>query len=184
MKNKNKIRLFLSFFIILNIVIVLFLLLPLFKNLKENSNNLINTRNEEFLFDGQINKLNEFKQNRDMYKNNFQKLEQILVDSKNPIYLIESIENMAKESNVLLDITLMSNLNKKLESDYWPSLFLQINSLGDLANTMKFLAKLENSSYLISVQNLKLSKNESTAKLKSKLDSEIKASYLVKVFTN
>lgn len=183
MKSKNKIYLDLAFFSVVNLLAIMFFVWPLFNDIRGKSNDLINLKNEEFSFKEQINKLNEFNENKDNYKSNFEKAEQMLADSKNPILLIKSIENIADQSGVSLNISLSSALDKKLDKDYWSSISFQIISVGSFANTLNFLTKLENAPYLISLESLKINKNESVIKSKNNLNLNVKADYLVKIFT-
>ncbi len=180
---KNKIYLILLLFVIINLLITLFFIWPLIEDVSKQSGKLIETNNKVFTFNEQIKRLDDFYSNKDAYINNFQFADQMLVDAKNPILIIKFIENTALQSDVSLDISLIPNSNNKINGDSWPSIQFQVTSIGSFANTLKFLNKLENAPYLISIQDLKISENEDITKSKNNSEVKIKTVYQIKVFT-
>jgi len=164
-------------FIVIYLAVILFFVWSLIKDIKNESLNLVMQKNEEFSFKEQMFFLEKFNQEI------FLKYEEALIDSKNPIILIKFLENTAKESNVTLDILLTPSLAQKIGTDIWPSISMQIKFSGSFQNTLKFINKLENSPYFLSIESLKMNKSEEKVKVKNITSIIIKTDCLLKIFT-
>jgi hypothetical protein len=134
MKTKSKIYINISLFVAIAIVIIMFFVWPLFGDIKKDSVDLINQKNEVFSFEEQMIELKEFSQNKKYYQDNFLTAESMFIDYKNPIVLIKFLEDIAKDSNVDLNISLSSSSIQKVEKDVWSSIFFQVNFSGSLAS--------------------------------------------------
>src|SRR3989339_332265 len=154
-------------FIVIYLAVILFFVWSLIKDIKNESLNLVMQKNEEFSFKEQMFFLEKFNQEKVAYQEIFLKYEEALIDSKNPIILIKFLENTAKESNVTLDILLTPSLAQKIGTDIWPSISMQIKFSGSFQNTLKFINKLENSPYFLSIESLKMNKSEEKVKVKN-----------------
>lgn len=170
-------------FIVIYLAIILFFVWALIKDIKNESLNLVLQKNEEFSFKEQMSFLEKFNKDKVDYKESFLKYEEALIDSKNPIILIKFLENTAKDLNVTLDILLTPSLAQSIGTDIWPSISMQIKFSGSFQNTLKFINKLENSPYLLSIQGLKMNKSEEIIKSKNIASVIIKTDCLIKIFT-
>jgi hypothetical protein len=92
---------------------------------------------------------------------------------------------LALESEVLLKIypsgvSLVEKSNKNL----WPFLNFNLEASGSFYDFSKFIEKLENSSYLIQIQDLNIRKikTEISSSSDEGLFNEISASFFLKVF--
>jgi Tfp pilus assembly protein PilO len=183
MNIKSKNFIIVIIFIVIYLAIILFFVWSLIKDIKDESLNLIFRKNEEFSFKEQMFQLEKFNQEKVNYQESFLKSENAFIDSKNPIILIKFLENTAKDSNVTLDILLTPSLAQKIKTDIWPSISMQIKFSGSFQNTLKFINKLENSPYLISIESLKMNKSEEIIKSKKIVPIIIKTDCLIKIFT-
>lgn len=174
---QNKIYLIYSLFILLCLVIVIFAIWPIFSNLKHNSWQIVSIKNDKFSNEQQISVLKGFLENEKKYEDSFEKVQSFLIDSKNPVLLIEFIEKLAKESGIKINISITSS-SFKTSADKWNSIILQINSWGSFSGQMNFLNKIENMPYLSFVQSMKLYKDQSLGLGQN----NIKADYSVKIF--
>jgi len=78
---------------------------------------------------------------------------------------------------------LTPSLAQKIGTDIWPSISMQIKFSGSFQNTLKFINKLENSPYFLSIESLKMNKSEEKVKVKNITSIIIKTDCLLKIFT-
>jgi len=185
MNIKNKINLSITAFIILTILIVVFLVYPIFLEIKKGSEDIISQKQKLAEFEAKTKNLEKFKRNFPEIKTNLEKINAIFIDSEVPVDFISFLENISRNCKVQLNIS--SDLPQKLKGDPWSSLSMQITSAGSFPNFLKFLEKLEQSIYLVEIQNLNITRL-SEMELKSKefeglILGNVKATFSIKVFT-
>lgn len=180
-KNKNKIYIISFIFIAICVALILFLVLPFYKDIKNESYNLVSKRNNIFSLQEQINGLIKFNQNKNTLESDFVKANYMLVDSKNPVNFIEFLEKTAKNSGLTLNISLAPNIEQNAKNTAWKTLSFQLSCNGGFSGVLGFVNSLENAPYLISIQSLKIGKEKSINK-NSLSDTKIQADFLIKVF--
>lgn len=149
-------------------------------SIKNNAKELSSLKDKNFYFSEQFNKNIEFNDNKEKYEKDFEKINQMLVNYKDPIDFIKFLESVAQSLNLEIDISFLPS-NNKVVNNNWNTLSFQIACLGSFNNNLSFLNKLENSSYLIAVENIKVNKiTETDEKLKNK--QAIKLTSVIKVF--
>src|SRR3989344_7505632 len=84
----------------LNILLAVFVVYPMFSDIKENSNKLIRQKNESHSFLAQINNLREIENFYDFHREDFNKINDQFVDAEIPIDFIAFLERSAQESQV------------------------------------------------------------------------------------
>jgi len=182
---KNKINLSLVIFGIFIIGFIAFLIYPLFKGIKNNSEDLISKKQNLLSLEAKIDDLEKFQSLWREIEPNFKKIDQLFIDPESPVEFISFLETTARDCAV--DIEISSALSSKSEEDFWPSLLFQISSTSSFSKFLKFLAKIETGPYLIEIQNLNARRlTERELKLKEfekySLD-DVKATFSIKVYT-
>ena len=116
--------------------------------------------------------------NLEEFKNTYESLEEILteidgllVDSEVPVEFISFLEEKAKKSNLVFQISSASAQISK--TDPWPYINFQATATGDFPNLVNFLEQLENSLYLIEIRNINIRESE---------NGNINANFSIKVF--
>jgi hypothetical protein len=173
--SKNKINLTIVVFLLLIILIVVFVVSFLYREIKNNSQEVLLEKQKLAILESKITNLEKF---RIIYKN----LEEILVkidglftDPEVPVDFITFLEDAAEESQINIKISPVALPQSK--EDPWPSLGFRITSINSFPDFLMFLEKLENSQYLIEFQNINISSKEGAA------GRQVAASLLIKVFT-
>lgn len=174
---KNKIHLSIAIFLLLTILMVVFVIYPLLRNIKNSSNELIFQKNNLLTLETQITNLEKFKTISKGLEEILKKVDSLFVDPKVPIEFISFLEKNSKNNSLDIEISQISA--KKMEKDAWSFLILQASITGSFPNFLRFFEKLEASPYLIEIQNLSVS---TLAGQKPSSSDNIKADFLIKVF--
>ncbi|MFH1401471.1 MAG: hypothetical protein ABIG40_00705 [Parcubacteria group bacterium] len=178
MKNRQKIYFTfgaLGLFFALLIFLVVF---PLFSMIKKNAGDLIDSKKETVSLASEIENLGKLTKRYQECQPDFNKIDSLFVDSEIPIDFIRFLEKLAADSGVFVKISLGSGAaDSKNQEQPWPSLYFQLSSESPLLNLSRFLEKLENSPYLIEIQNLSVSKVG-----EQKSTKNVSANFLIKVF--
>lgn len=156
MTTTNKIILSIITFIILVVLIIVFIIYPLFGEIKKNSNELISQKESLATLEVKIANLEKFKILYKDLEKILEKINNLFIDPEVPVGFIGFLEKNAEDCQLTIKISLTSA--KKTEKDPWPSLTFKITPTGPFPNFLKFLAKIENSPYLIEIQNLNVSR--------------------------
>ncbi len=160
-------------FTALIILIAVFIIYPLFGEIKNSSKELVSQRENSAILEAKIKNLEEFKV---IYKNleeSFKKIDSLFINSEAPVEFIGFLESTSEEYRLKIEI--LSSSVSKTEKDFWPNITFQINTAGSFSNFLKFMEKIENSPYLIEIQNLNIGRSTGS--------NDIKASFSIKVFT-
>lgn len=185
LNSTKKIYLSIATFSILSICLILFIIYPLFISIKKSSEDLISQKQNILALETKIENLEKFQTIYQNLKPNLEKTDSLLIDPKAPIEFISFLETTSLEGQSLIKIS--PGLSTKTEKDPWPSLIFQITSTGSFPNFLKFLEKLETSSYLIEISNLninRLTENEIRLKEFERFAlGDVRTTFLIKVFT-
>lgn len=182
---KNKFNLSLIIYLIFGTLLIVFLIYPLYKDIKNNSQELISQKQEEASLENKIKNIEEFKKKYREIKPNLEKIETLFVESEVPLEFISFLEKTSQDCQTPTQISPSSVA--KITEDPWPSIAFQITSVSSFPNLLKFLEKLESSKYLIEIQNLNITRL-SEAELKPKeieslSPTNIRAIFAIKVYT-
>ena len=181
----KKIYLSIIIFGILSILLIVFIIRPLFGEIRIASQNFSLGKNKIVYLSEERENLQNIGKSYKTYQPDLDRIENLFVNPTIPIEFINFLEKTATDSQVKLEISSMTkNIEKK---DTWPSLSLQLSVRGSFFNLSKFLDKLENTNYLIEAFNLstrKLTKNEPESKeLKDIPNADTETVLSIKVFT-
>jgi len=144
-------------FLVITIILVVFLIFPLLKSIRENSEKLISFKRElSFLRSSAVN-FEETRKNYNLYKEELEKINDIFIDSNIPIDLIKFWEKVAADSNISIDI-FPASLKLGKVGDRWDSISFQVTVKGSYPNVMRFIQKIESSPYLITLSEISLNR--------------------------
>jgi len=158
------------------LVLIIFALYPLLKNIKKNSEEFISVKKELILTQ---RKTAIIEENKETYRNmepDLKKMDGLFVDPEIPIDLIRFWEKTAVDSKALINISLFSLA--AAETEPWGVTGFQIRIESAYADFLKFLDKIENGPYLVKVQNLMIKKL-----IDEPASSDINVTLSVKVFS-
>jgi len=182
MNPRKKIYLSLITFGIIFILLIFFIIYPLFSKIKGLSGDFTKERGKLILFEKEIENLKEMESLYKKYQPNLEKIDKLFINPEFPIEFIAFLEKNAKESQLVIEISPASK--KEIKTDPWPSLFFQISLFGSFPNFLRFFERLENSSYLVEISNLNLKKlTEEEIQSKTLARGDINASFLIKAYT-
>jgi len=170
MKITGKINLSIVIFIVLAILIFVFGIYLVFKDIKINSEKIIHQEQELKTLEIQLAGLQKFKAVSREIEETAERIDNLFIDSRVPVDFIRFLENLAEIH--YLDASISPAASGKLNKDYWQSLVFQINSRGSFPDLLKFLEKLENGPYLMKIQNLNIIREE----------QGVRAAFSIKVF--
>lgn len=184
MSLKRKIYIFIIIFSGLSILLTVFLIYPIFLEIKKNSQDSLSQKQKLTALEKKVEDLERFRIVFSEISTNLKKIDNLFVNQKVPIDFISFLEKASQDSHLFLKIS--SGPFLKIEKDPWPSISFQLDLIGSFPNFLKFLTKLESSFYLIKIQNLAITRL-SESELKSKEYQEfsfgdVKANLLIKVY--
>jgi len=182
---KNKINLSLLIFIILSIILIYFVIFPIFKEIKTNSQDLISKKQSLLFLERKIENLKEFQALCLEIQPNLEKLDKLFIDSEVPVEFISFLEKTAEDCGLAVGIFPTPILKEVKET--WFPLFFRISSTASFPEFLKFLEKLESSVYLTEIQSLNIARLTET-ELKSKEFEkfslgDVRATLSIKVYT-
>lgn len=177
MEIKKKIYLTSAVSALLVVLAVVFVILPLFNEIKGKSGELAAQKEEFSALEAKIANLKEFGGLYSELQYLLKEIDKLFVNSAVPVEFIGFLERTAKECR--LEIEILSALNTKAEKDFWPSITFQATVTGSFLDFMKFLEKMENSLYLLEVQRISVNK---PSEVKEVVLEGVKSNFSVKVF--
>ena len=186
MNPRKKIYISLIFFVAAIIVLIIFILVPLFTSIKKNSDNLLSQKENLALLQKEIETFNETKSLYEDSKANIDRVDKLFYDSDNPLDFLNFLTKNPESYNVRNEIIKMAP-NVNILSDPWPSISFQLLGTGSFPNLMRFLKNLEAGPYLIEISNIsikRLTEDELRGeKLKSFSLGDVSATLSIKVYS-
>lgn len=179
MENKNKIYITLAIFILLFLVLVAFCIYPLMKGIQDNSKKLVSDKDKIASLQAQAIETENFSKNYGAYKPNLDKIDQLFVDSSNPVDFIEFLESTASSSQISSKISPLPSAQKTGQN----FIIFQLSSKGVFSNVLNFLKKVEAGPYLVRIENLTIQNSEDKNVLKYYSSRIVNATFTIKVFT-
>jgi hypothetical protein len=182
-KEFRKIYIISFFFIVFFVASTVFLVIPLIKGIEKDSRDLVSIKGDREFFSEEKSNIEKFGNIYKEIEPNFKKIDNFFVNSEIPVDFISFLKTLASQSNVLIKISPSVSLEKENKNS-WPFFNFNLEVAGSFSDFSRFIEKLENSSYLIQVQNLNIRKTKGQVSSSSEesLIDEIAASFLIKVF--
>lgn len=156
------------------LLFIILLIYPLFKGIKEESENIIFQRNLLAGLESSAENLQVFQATYQTYQANLEKINQLFISSTEPVSFIEFLEEEAEKSQLSIDISPL--VSKEVKGERWPSINFQLTLRGDFADFLQFFEKIETSSYLVEILNL------SARTLTREFPGDVDVSLLIKVY--
>lgn len=170
---QRKINISIIIFIAISALFLFFAVFPLAQDIKKNSEELFSQRKLAVDNEAQKKNIEQFKVFSSLFDANFTKIGNLFVDLDVPVEFIQFLENNALESNLYI---IISSLAKDAPGkNEWPVLSLQVFVSGSFADFLRFFEKIENSYYLVEIQNLNVSA--------SGPEGNVNADFAIKVFS-
>lgn len=156
MKIKKRINLSIVIFVVSAVLIFIFGIYSVFKNIEMDSRKSLHQEKELAVLEAKIANLENFKTASRDFEEISEKIDNLFIDLLVPVDFIRFLENMAQSH--YLDIGISPAAADKSNKDQWQSLVFQVTSRGSFSDLLRFLEKLENSLYLTEVQNLNIAR--------------------------
>src|SRR3989344_2833996 len=147
MNLKTKIRILSIILIAAVFSLIIFLIFPLFEDIKKSSSDILEQKQKLLLLESRVQDFEKFKNRYIEIEPDFKKTETLFIKADLPVDFIRFLEKTAKDSNVIAKISL---------SPAQPPSF-QIALEGSFPNFLGFLEKLQSGQYLIDVQDISAS---------------------------
>ncbi|MBM3257652.1 MAG: hypothetical protein FJZ05_00315 [Candidatus Nealsonbacteria bacterium] len=177
MAASKKINLTLIIICLLTVLIIAFVIAPLFKSIRDKSEEIAVQKQKAVLLESEGLNLKENEVFQESSQQFIQEVNKLFIDSEVPLEFVNFLENTSKKCQLIIDI--LPNFETKRENDSWPYSVFQLVSSGSFSDFLNFLEKLENSPYLIDIQNINISRLGSQGEGGQ---SYVKASFAIKVF--
>ena len=181
---KKKIYLSIIIFGLAAVLSVVFLLYPLFSEIKKMSQEIVSQKQALAFAEAEIINLEDFKKIYPTIAPNLEKVHDLFVNPELPIGFIGFLEESAEQTQLAVKISPLPV--RKIEKKPWPFLKFQIETVASFPNFLRFLEKIENSPYLIEIQNLTAVKAlERNLRLREEFvpNEAVESTITLKVFT-
>jgi hypothetical protein len=143
----RKIIIFSSVSLLTALLLIALIIIPLLGSIYNIFGQITEAKRDLASFNNEMLKAEVFDQEYSGLQITPETINQNLVAKSAPIDLIKFFEDTAKDAGLLVDISPVSV--SKGNSDQWDSIGFSVELTGDFAGSMKFLEKVENSSYFI-----------------------------------
>jgi len=153
---------------------------PLLQGIRRDSRALENQYLKVLQASSAETEVAEFLKFSQAHQEDFQTIENTFVDGETPIGFIRFIEKIAATSNLTVKIT--PGTQKKQKGVPWPVMDFQLASSANYPEFLRFLEKLENGPYLLSVQNTSLIRDRTPQDKENSIQG-VSFTLLVQVFT-
>lgn len=185
MSQTQKTTISLAVFILTVLVFMIFIVYPLFNEIKKGSRDILAPKNTLAELETKAKNIQKYQIISKGYEQNLAKIDALFVNQAEPINFIEFLEKTASQSRLSIEISPLAQT--KEEGIPWPSMNFQLTLTGSFPDLLRFLEKLESSPYLIEILNLNMRRlNEwdvSTGKFKGMSVGDINAPLSIKVYT-
>ncbi|OGZ67386.1 MAG: hypothetical protein A3C58_03800 [Candidatus Staskawiczbacteria bacterium RIFCSPHIGHO2_02_FULL_34_10] len=180
MKIKNKINTTALVFLLIVLLLIVFIIYPIFKYVINSSKEVSNKKSEIVSLALESKELNDFKEKYNDHSVKFSQINNLFAKSQDPIDFIKFLEKTASDYNIEAVINLAPT-PKGININSLPSFIFQISTKGEFPNVLKFLEKLEKSNYLININNVSMQKQSYQVADKKALSTEVTANFLLEV---
>jgi len=148
---------------------------PLFSSIKYNSETFISQRDSLTALEKKSDNLKRFQSTYEIYQDNLKKMDELFIGKEEPVEFIEFLEDEAGRSKLTIDLTPLTF--KAVEEDVWPSTSFEVDMEGSFPNFLRFLDRIESSSYLIVLSDFSLNKPTKNT------NGDIAISFRIKAYT-
>jgi hypothetical protein len=173
---KKKIKVDVAIFIAVFVALLFLCFSPLLAKLLETTKELANRKALLKSLEEQIAVLQDFQNNNLVYQENIKKLDSSFISSEAPVEFIGFLEELAKKYGLEISLSSVKDTFEKKESRVTTS--FQATIIGDYPIALAFLKKLEQSPWLIKVDQVDIDRVEKDSKVTLKLGLKTFSNYL------
>lgn len=156
MLSRQKIKINITVFSLVFILAIIFGVGPAFSRLLDLSKNLSNQKEKLNFLEKQIEALENFQKSDLIYQQHINKLNSSFILAQAPIDFIEFLEKSASKNNLKASIASVSSVSEK-RGDRLTMVF-QATFSGDFPDVFNFLKKIEQSPWLIKIDQVSISR--------------------------
>jgi len=153
MVTKTKIRILSIILMAAVFSLIVFLIYPLFKDIKKSSSDILEQKQKLLLLESRAGDLENFKNRYLEIEPDVKKTETLFIRADLPVDFIRFLEKTAKDSKIAAKIFLSPG--RSVEGKSWQVFPFQVAIGGSFPNFLGFLEKLQSSQYLIDVQDIR-----------------------------
>ena len=158
MESKRKTIIISAFFGIVTLFLVAFVFI-LLNGIDKSAQELKTIKEDLVSVEKKRENLDKIKEKYSQWGPDLDKIDNLFVNSDEPLDLIKFWEETAESSGLLIDISSISS--QIIETDSLSrSLNFQVSLSGSFPNFSKFLNKIENSPYLTEIRNVSIARTE------------------------
>ena len=159
--NQKKILAF-GTFLLFSFLLFFFVIFPLWREIKEGSRQLFLIKKDLALLQQKTIKFSEVETKYRILEPDLERTVNLFLNPELPIDFFQFLEKTAKDSNLIIDISLVPPPQKETSTS---SLNFQLSLAGSFPDCLKFLERLETAPYLIRIDGAS-SRRLSEAKLR------------------
>ncbi len=175
MTSDKKIIVISVFFGIVIIILISFVVYPLFRGIKKNSQDFILARKELISSKSETEKFEQFKEIYVSLQKDLEKIDELFINPEVPIDLIRFLREIAKDAGISIDIS--PSPLETTETASWDSIGFRLTLTGPFPDCLKFLEKIETGPYLIEIYDL------SSKKYEEFFVRDVRTNLTIKVYT-
>lgn len=182
MKAKQKISIALISFAVCSLIFLGGLVYPVFHGVMGDYGKVLDYKREILQLEEDAKNTREFEMLSGQYAKEFERQEELFVDSETPIAFFRFLDETAAEFN--LKIQKAPSPVQQFAQDRWPSFEVRLAGGGGYPDVMAFLQKIENAPYLLEAQTLTISAKRGFSSEQSPVAAgQVDFSLSLKVFT-
>ncbi len=140
-------------------------------DIKNISDGILSDKSRVISMEEQSKELDSFKKKYEDYDYNFKKIDQLFLNSKNPVGFIRFLEETAKDSGINEDIKLDIFLPDK-SSDDSTVIISSVFARGEFKNILNFFERLDASPYLMRIKNTAIEKSSGDSTVNAVFSAE------------
>lgn len=149
MNQTKKNYIILASFLAVSSIVLIFIIYPFFKGIKQYSQDLFFTRKDLAVLENKAQKSLTSKQELLALRPDLEKIQKLFISPEIPIEFLQFLEQAAEQSNVLMNISFSSQSQEEIT--FFPFLNIQLSVSGVCSDCLRFLEKLETGPYLIEI---------------------------------
>ena len=171
---KKKTYITLAAFSSIHLLLILFVIFPLFQDITKGAKELLSKREKLASLEVKTQKAAVLRKKLQVLKSDLEKIQNLFVDFQMPIEFLQFLEETAKNCDVSVDISLLGKREKELD--------LRLSLIGTFPNCLKFLDKLESAPYLVKIGDFTARKLEKIEQKEASMQN-VKFDFSIEVLT-
>ncbi len=160
MASKNKIYIISGIFAVLPLFLIACCIF-LFNGIVKKSKELLAGEEKVVVLQKEFDDIEAFKKQYNSYEPNLEKIDQLFIDSHNPVDFIEFLEKTTSDYGIELNMSVPSfSTGLPIAGDF------NVSLSGSFSKIFWFIKEIENGPYLIQIKNLDISKDKANLSMR------------------